>query len=220
MLPEDVLVFPDFFFAVWWEHADAASLVILVLHELLRVEKNSIQRLAEDVDKAGALLDAGEHELGQVPDALDHSPRKYITRHAIYLALLAGVLQPHAVPLQFLRNVVEYFLGSLSDLRRQFLQELLRLDIVALVVRAEVIFIPGFRVTAVAAAADVALQLHPVPLMVALLEALLADDARWVFLAIEAAPRDIAGRQLFGADSRLTILVNLSQKLRIVALLT
>lgn len=82
------------------------------------------------------------------------------------------------------------------------------------------ILIPSLGITAITAAANVALQLHSMTLMITFLEAVLADDACWIFFAIEAAPGDITCRQLFCANCGLTVLINKSQHLRVVRLVT
>ena len=71
----------------------------------------------------------------------------------------------------------------------------------AFVVGAEVILVPSLRVTTVTAAANIAFQLNPVAGVVALFEALLANNTRWVLFTIHAPPGDIPYLQLLGTNT-------------------
>ena len=110
--------------------------------------------------------------------------------------------------LQLLGDLPEDLISRLLDLCRNFLEQFFRIDFVALVIAAEIGLVPGIRISAVAAATDIPLELHTVSHMVALLKALFADDASWILLAVEAAPSHISERQLLRANSRRAILVD------------
>ena len=87
-------------------------------------------------------------------------------------------------------------------------------------VGAEVVFVPGLGVAAIAAAADVSLELHPMPLMITLLKTILTNNTSRILLTIQAAPRDVSRRQLLGTDRRLAVLIDKRQNLGIIRLLT
>ena len=71
----------------------------------------------------------------------------------------------------------------------------------------EAFLVPSIRISAVTAASNICLEPNSMAFMVTLLEALLADDACRVLLAIFAFPSDISRLQRLGAHSHASELV-------------
>jgi len=84
--------------------------MIAVFNEFFRLQINSIERFAENMDKTWALFDALEHELHQKMYAFDRCFLEIVVGHAIHHALVVRVLQSHTISLQFFGNIVEYLL--------------------------------------------------------------------------------------------------------------
>jgi hypothetical protein len=63
------------------------------------------------------------------------------------------------------------------------------------------VWVPCFRVTAIAQSADIPFELDSVPRMVRLLKTTLANDAGGILLTVEAPPRDRPCVQLLGANA-------------------
>ena len=79
------------------------------------------------------------------------------------------------------------------------------------VIGAEMIFIPGLRVAAIAASTSVSFELHPMAGVVALFKAVFTNDTGWIFLTVHTAPCHITIVDLLGTDSHRDALVHLEE---------
>jgi len=101
-----------------------------------------------------------------------------------------------------LTHQIENEIRRLANARRQVVQHFVAGFLrETLVVRAEVLRVPRFGITAIAATADVAFKLDSMAGVIRFLEAAGANNASWVLLAVHASPGHITIRELLGADS-------------------
>ena len=63
---EDLLKFFSFGGVIWRESPNAAYLVVVVFHELLRLYVDFVQRLLDDMDEDGCFLDSSCQKLEDV----------------------------------------------------------------------------------------------------------------------------------------------------------
>lgn len=89
---EDLLKFFSFGGVIWRESPNAAYLVLVILHELLRVYVDFVQRLLDDVDEDGRFLDSSLQKLEDVTYAKDLGFLVFFIAHACRHALLVIIL--------------------------------------------------------------------------------------------------------------------------------
>lgn len=168
------------------------------------------------MNETRALLDTFEHELEKQLDAIDLGGLKCINGHPIHHKLIITILQSHRESLQLDGDLIEHFFGRGSNICRELFEKDLWVDLVPFVVRAEVVFVPGFGVTTVAATSNVTFELHSVALVITLFEAVFANDASGIFLAIKTPPSHISRHKVFCTHCRLTVLIYQGKSVGIV----
>ena len=118
-----------------------------------------------------------------------------------HFAIFFKLLQTQTIFPNLSTNLLKHYKSPISNALRNFFQNLVRRFLVSSVIGAKMVWVPSFRISAVAAARDVSVQHDPMAFVITFFKTTFANYTSWVLFAVHAAPRNVPHIQIFGANS-------------------